>query len=334
MDFEKYYRMREEQEKDLKDGEFTSEISKYRAIKITEIVNEYHYNFVSWRRYKINKKKEIVFCIIYIILVILFIILIADIVFRFLGEDIFSYFYVSYVGVLFLVYLFSIFLVLIYRSMIIDYSNLILKKFSYMLNTGRLESNNIKSEKRLFFNGCKNGKSKENIRIIKENWLNEMFPECADRLKISKEIDEWQKLYEKHNNERKIKLTRVVVNKEATVRILSLVIALFSLMTILIVNFASTDVFIEHLKDNFIPLYKELLYLGFSIFFLGYEIYYIFPKIIDYFISYISDFNTDEEKYVKSRFDSFIVFLLNSHKLEIEERDVSVFYQSDNNKLV
>lgn len=324
MNFEEYYRMREGQEKNLKVEGVTSEISEYRTVKITEIVNEYHYNFISWRRYKINKKKEIVFCIVYAILVILFIVLITDIVFRFLGEDVFSYFEVYYGVILVLVYLFSIILILMYKSIIINHSNLVVEKFSYMLNTSELEPKNIKPKRKiLFFNSFRGSMSRKKIRIIKENWLNEIFPKCADRLKISKEIDEWQRLYEKHNNEKKIKLTRVVVNKEATVRILSLAIALFSLMAIIIVNFSNTDVFIKNLEDNFISLYKELFYLGFSIFFLGYEIYYIFPEIRDSFIGYISDFNKDEEKYVKSRFDRFIVFILNSHRLEIEEKNIS-----------
>lgn len=149
-----------------------------------------------------------------------------------------------------------------------------------------------------------------------------MVPKYTDRFKLAQEVDKWQKLYEEHNDRRRVSFFRMIINKEATVRILSLLIALFSLIALLISKFADPRFLLMSLENDFFSLYKELFYLGISLFFLGYEIYYIFPEVKNSFLGYINDFNTNEEIYVKSRFDRFIVFLLITHRYEIKSNNI------------
>ncbi|WP_201608674.1 hypothetical protein, partial [Psychrobacter okhotskensis] len=177
-------------------------------------------------------------------------------------------------------------------------------------------------------------KNKKNLIIIKEQWFKEMAPKYTDRFKFAQEVDEWQKLYEEHDDRRRVSFFRMIINKEATVRILSLLIALFSLIALLISKFADSGFLVMSLEDNFFSLYKELFYLGISLFFLGYEIYYIFPEVKNSFLGYINDFNTSKEIYVKSRFDGFIVFLLITHRYEIKSKNTPKSSYEDDKSLL
>lgn len=327
--FEEYYHSRQKEELSLEYKNNTIEVEFSDSYKISELVNKYHYNFVSWRIYKISKYKEVIFCLLYILLFILFSILVVDIIFRLFGENIFIVLKTRYGVILVAVYLVAALLLIVYRSIINSYSSLVVKNFSYLLNDEVVKVDNRISNRQFgFFEKIKRkfgNENKKNLRIIKDRWFSEMVPGYTDRFKLAQEFDKWQKLYEERNNKKGSGFLRIIINKEATVRILSLLIALFSLVTILVFNLAEPDSnsLIISLEGGFFSLYKGLFLLGLSFLLLGYEVYYIFPEVKNAFLDYMNDFNTDEEIYIKSRFDRFIIFLLTTHTYEVKKDSIT-----------
>ncbi|WP_201590355.1 hypothetical protein [Psychrobacter fozii] len=133
---------------------------------------------------------------------------------------------------------------------------------------------------------------------------------------------------------RKLNVFSIIVNKNSLVRILSLLIALFSLIAVLVAKTVEPSSIIENIESNFIVLYEHLVALGFSLLILGYEMYYIFPDIKNSFIDYIRDFSRNKEIYVESRFNRFIAFLLLNHTYKINDNSTFELYKECERDLI
>ena len=319
MNFEKYYRMRESQEKNLEGKENALEIRKYRAVKITEIVNEYHYNFISWRDYDIEKYKEWVFIILYIVTAIIFVFLITNPFALILLKEGSLFSKIPLVSTFILVTTSCLCLFIVYISIIEDHKDLIIKRFSYLLdNTISIGGNEFKILNYL----NRNSKKNEIIKLIKEKWLETVFFD-KNRLDFAKEVESWRTVYQSSLDTRDLNIFRIIVNKNSFVRVLSLLIALFSLVAVLIAKIVEPSSVVENIMSNFTVLYKQFFALGFSLLVLGYEMYYIFPEIKNSVIDYMQDFSKNKEIYIKSRFNRFIIFLLINHYCSInDDRDI------------
>lgn len=309
MNFEEYYRIREEQEKDLRDGEDTLKIKKHRAIKITEIVNEYHYNFISWRDYDIKKYKEWTFIILYLITALIFFSLIINLFASLFWKEKLFFSRIPTISMFILIITSCLCLIVVYISIKEDYKGAIVKRFSYLLDnivSPEEDKNTVLS----FLNI--NSRKNKNIRLIKEKWLEDIVL-SENRLDFAKEVESWKSLYKKSIDTRELNILSIIVNKNSFVRILSLLIALFSLVAVLIAKTVEPSSVIENIGSNFTVLYKQLFILGFSLLVLGYEMYYIFPEIKSSLFDYMQDFSKDKEIYVESRFNRFISLLLINH---------------------
>ncbi|WP_288995301.1 hypothetical protein [uncultured Psychrobacter sp.] len=314
MNFEEYYRMREEQEKDPKGGEFTSEISEYRTIKITEIVNEYHYNFISWRDYEIKKYKECTFAAMYFSTLIIFICMIIRPFLLLYDKEMSIISKIPSISAIILTITLCLCLFIMYISIKEDHKKLVIKRFSYLLKD--LSNNNSRENVKEYSSTYE--KRIEDIKIIKEIWLDNIFIN-NDKFIFAKEVANWKSIYENSTDTRKFNIFSMVANRNSLVRILSLLIALFSLVAVLIAKTVEPSSVIENIESNFTVLYKQLFTLGFSLLVLGYEMYYIFPEVRSSLLDYIQDFSKNKEIYVESRFNRFINFLLLNHTYKIND---------------
>lgn len=323
MDFEKYYRMREERERALECEENTLKKEKYRSLKITEIVNEYHYNFISWRDYEVKKYKEWIFTILYVITAIIFIFLIMNPFLSLFWKDEIFFLRTPSASMIILVVTSCLCLVIVYISIIEEYKDLVIERFSHLLGTIISSKENQST-----ILSCLNTNSSKNknIRIIKKEWL-EITVLSDNKLDFAKEVASWKSIYESSTDARKLNVFCIIVNKNSLVRILSLLIALFSLIAVLVAKTVEPSSIIENIESNFIVLYKHLVALGFSLLILGYEMYYIFPDIKNSFIDYIRDFSRNKEIYVESRFNRFIAFLLLNHTYKINDNSAFELYK-------
>ena len=327
MNFEEYYRMREEQEKAPKGGESTSEISEYRTIKITEIVNEYHYNFISWRDYEIKKYKECIFVVMYFSTLIIFICMIMRPFLLLYDKEMNIISKIPSISANILTITLCSCLFIMYISIKEDHKKLVIKRFSYLLKD--LSNNNSRENVKEYSSTYE--KRIEDIKIIKKIWLDNIFIN-NDKFIFAKEVANWKSIYENSTDTRKFNIFSMVANRNSLVRILSLLIALFSLVAVLIAKTVEPSSVIENIESNFTVLYKKCFTLGFALLVLGYEIYYIFPEVRSSLLDYIQDFSKNKEIYVESRFNRFINFLLLNHTYKINDSsnlELSKSYDKD-----